>query len=164
MEPDVRKGFLQLPGEGHSVWVTDELTRIIITGEETGGTYSIIESHVPPGGGPPPHIHHREDEGFWILEGELQVMLDGQWHTAGPGAFVHLPKNVPHTFRSVGPVPARFLNVMVPAGLEMFFVELGTPGDDISSPPPVTQEDIDRLIALAPTYGLHILVPDGSDT
>ena len=62
-------------GEGKMLWVVDELMTFKVSGEDTGGAYSLTDSVVPPGGGPPPHIHHREDEAFWVLEGELQVMV-----------------------------------------------------------------------------------------
>jgi mannose-6-phosphate isomerase-like protein (cupin superfamily) len=62
-------------GEGEMLWVADELMTLKATGEDTGGAYSLTDSVVPPGGGPPPHVHHREDEAFWVLEGELEVMV-----------------------------------------------------------------------------------------
>jgi mannose-6-phosphate isomerase-like protein (cupin superfamily) len=64
-------------GEGRMLWVVDELMTFKVSGEDTGGAYALTDSVVPPGGGPPPHIHHREDEAFWVLEGELEVMVGG---------------------------------------------------------------------------------------
>ncbi len=63
------------PGGGKKLWVTDELMTFKASGEDTGGAYSLTDSMVPPRGGPPPHIHHREDEAFWVLEGVLEVLV-----------------------------------------------------------------------------------------
>jgi hypothetical protein len=79
---------------------------------------------------------------------------------AGPGSFVHLPKDVPHAYENVGTGPARFLGLMVPAGLEKFFEEVGKPGTDPSSPSPFEEEDLDKLLAVAPRYGVEILLPN----
>jgi hypothetical protein len=78
---------------------------------------------------------------------------------AGAGSFVHLPKGVLHSYQNVGTGTARFLTLMVPAGLEKYFEEVGKPGSDVSSPPPFEEEDIDRLLAAAPKYGAEIRVP-----
>jgi quercetin dioxygenase-like cupin family protein len=146
-------------GEGKMLWVVDELMTFKVSGEDTGGAYSLTDSVVPPGGGPPPHIHHREDEAFWVLEGELQVMVGESTFRANAGSFVHLPKDIAHAYENVGTGPARFLTLMVPAGLEKLFAEVGKPGSDVSSPPPLEEEDIDKLLTLAPKYGAEILLP-----
>src|SRR3712207_6185346 len=145
--------------EGKALWVADELMTFKAVGEDTGGAYALTDSVVPPGGGPPPHIHHREDEAFWVLEGELEVMVGETTFRAGAGSFVHLPKDIAHTYENVGTGAARFLTLIVPAGLERFFEEVGKPGSDVSSPPPFGEEDIENLLAVAPKYGAEILPP-----
>ena len=110
--------FLVPPGAGRHLWVTDERITFKAAGADTGGAYALTESLVPPHGGPPPHVHHREDEAFWVLEGELAVVVGERHFTAGAGSFVHLPKGILHAYQNVGPGPARFLTLMVPAGLE----------------------------------------------
>jgi quercetin dioxygenase-like cupin family protein len=147
------------PGAGRKLWVTDELMTFKVLGEDTGGAYSLTDSVVPPQGGPPPHIHHREDEAFWVLEGELEIRVGEEVFMAGAGSFVHLPKGVLHSYENVGSGPARFLTLMVPAGLEKFFEEVGKPGADLSSPPPFDAEDVERLLLAAPGYGLEIPLP-----
>jgi quercetin dioxygenase-like cupin family protein len=146
-------------GEGKMLWVVDELMTFKASGEDTGGAYALTDLVVPPGGGPPPHIHHREDEAFWVLEGELEVMVGESTFRASVGSFVHLPKDIPHAYENVGTGPARFLTLMVPAGVEKFFEEVGKPGEDVSSPPPFEQEDIEKFLAVAPKYGAEILLP-----
>jgi quercetin dioxygenase-like cupin family protein len=159
MEANEPRAVHVTEGEGERLWVVDELMTFKVSGEDTGGAYSLTDSVVPPGGGPPPHIHHREDEAFWVLEGELEVMVGESTFRASAGSFVHLPKDIAHAYENVGPGPARFLTLMVPAGLEKLFAEVGKPGSDVSSPPPFEEEDIDKLLALAPKYGAEILPP-----
>lgn len=120
------------------------------SGEDTGGAYSLTDSMVPPQGDPPPHIHHREDEAFRVLEGELEVLVGENKFKAGAGSFGHLPKGVLHSYQNVGTGPARLLTLMVPAGLERFVEEVGKPGTELSSPRPFEEGDIDKLLALAP--------------
>ena len=79
---------------------------------------------------------------------------------AGAGSFVHLPKGILHSYQNVGTGPARFPMLMVPAGLERFFEESGKPGTDLSSPPPLEEEDIGKLLAVAPKYGVEIPPPE----
>ncbi len=146
-------------GEGKMLWVADELITFKASGEDTGGAYSFTDSVVPSGGGAPPHVHHREDEAFWVLEGELEVQVGENTFRSRAGSFVHLPRDIQHAYQNVGTGPARFLTLMVPAGLEKFFEEVGKPATDQSSPPPFEEEDIDKLLAVAPKYGVEILLP-----
>ena len=161
METNERDATLVPPGEGKKLWVTDELMTLKASGEDTGGAYSLADSAVPPQGGPPPHIHHREDEASWVLEGELEVSVGESRFRVGAGSFVHLPKGVLHSYQNVGTAPAAFLTLMVPAGLEKVFEGVGKPGTDLSSPPPFEEVDIDRLLAAAPKYGVEIPSPPG---
>jgi mannose-6-phosphate isomerase-like protein (cupin superfamily) len=161
METNERDATLVPPGEGKKLWVTDELMTLKASGEDTGGAYSLADLVVPPQGGPPPHIHHREDEAFWVFEGELEVSVGESRFRAGAGSFVHLPRGVLHSYQNVGTAPARFLTLMVPAGLEKLLEEVGKPGTDLSSPPPFEEVDIDRLLAVAPKYGVEIPPPPG---
>ena len=146
-------------GEGKRLWVADQLMTFKVSSEDTGGMYALTDSVVPPQGEAPLHVHHREDEAFWVLEGELEVMVGETTFRAGAGSFVHLPKDIQHTYENVGTGPARFLTLMVPGGVEKFFEEVGKPGSDVSSPPPFEEEDIEKLLAVAPKYGAEILPP-----
>ena len=73
--------------EGKTLWVVDELMTFKAVGENTGGAYTLTDSLVPPQGGPPPHIQHREDEAFWVLQGELEFLIDGGHHQDERGVF-----------------------------------------------------------------------------
>jgi quercetin dioxygenase-like cupin family protein len=152
-------------GEGRSLWLAGELYTAKAGGQETGGAFALAEATTPQGGGPPPHIHHREDESFYVLEGELEFTVEGETIKVGAGSFLHVPRGTVHTYRNVGTGPARYLGMVTPAGLEKFFEEVSVPATngDFSSPPPFEQEDLDKLLAVAPKYGLEILPsPPGS--
>lgn len=96
------------------------------TTENTGGAL-LFEACVPPQSGPLPHIHHREDEAFYVLEGDIEVLEGDRTFVAGAGSFVFLPRGVVHGFKNVGAQPARMLIMATPAGLEKFFEEVGQP-------------------------------------
>ena len=145
---------------GTTVAIVGDVYTCLAGGAETDGAYLLCEARVLPGGGPPPHVHHREDEAFYVLEGEITFTTEGRAVPAGPGTFLHLPKGRPHTFRNTGETPARMLVWALPAGLEHFFAEVGQPLSGPDQPaPPVTPPDIDRLLAAAPRYGPEILPP-----
>jgi quercetin dioxygenase-like cupin family protein len=111
---------------------------------------------VPTQGGPPPHRHSREDEAFYVLDGELDFEVDGRAIRAAAGSWVTLPRGTLHAFRNTGQSPARMLIVVNPSGLEKFFAEVGHEAAGRSSPPPT---DVGKLLALAPKYGLEIQPP-----
>jgi len=133
---------------GQAYWVMGDLFTYLVTGEESGGSYFTLEVSVGPGNGPPPHIHHREEEQFYILEGELTFQVGAQTVQASQGDFVHIPRDTVHAFKN-GPTPAKLLSTLSPAGIEQFFQEVGEPVEDRSAPPPpVTQETIAHFIAV----------------
>src|SRR5579875_1631173 len=111
--------------EGQPVWFTNNLMVLKATAQSTGGAYGLIESLAPAGFGPPLHVHHREDEAFWILEGHLTVRCGEQTFAAGPGTYTFLPRGIPHTFAVEGDSPARILSICSPGGLEQYFVQAG---------------------------------------
>ena len=107
------------PGEGEHLWFFGGLTTIKADGAATGGRMLLTEQTAPRGSGSPLHVHHNEDEWFYVLEGELTIWVDGQTVVAPAGAFVFGPRDVPHTF-IVSSDEARFLLVTQPAGFEGF--------------------------------------------
>jgi quercetin dioxygenase-like cupin family protein len=147
-------------GEGRSIWVVGDRYTIKCSGNDTGGAFALIEAVVPPGHGPPPHIHSREDEAFYVLEGEIQFHAGGRSFTATPGAWVTLAKGSLHHFKNISTKPARMLVMVTPSGLEEFFLEVGREvreGESEFVTP--TPEDIQKLIETAPKYGLEIRLP-----
>ena len=147
-------------GEGRSIWVTGDRYTIKCSGNDTSGAYALMEAIVPPGGGPPPHIHSREDEAFYVLEGELQFHAEDRSFTATSGAWVTLARGSLHYFKNTGSKPARMLIVVTPAGLEDFFLEIGREAvEGESEPVTPTPEDIKKLLETAPSYGIEIRMP-----
>jgi mannose-6-phosphate isomerase-like protein (cupin superfamily) len=104
------------PGEGRSFWLATDLHTFKVVGKDTGGAFSLEELTAYTQFGPPPHIHHREDESYYILEGEFEFTDDGRTFTAGPGSFVYLPKDRLHSHRNAGDTPASALVLVAPAG------------------------------------------------
>ncbi|MCI0462336.1 MAG: cupin domain-containing protein [Gemmataceae bacterium] len=129
-------------------------------GEDTGGAFALIEVLVPPQSGPPPHVHRREDEAFYVLEGEFEVHIDGQRLTAGPGSWVTLAKGSLHHFKNVSATAAKMLILAMPAGLDQFFLEAGREATDTSPESGALRpEDTEKLLAVAPKYGIEIELP-----
>ena len=148
------------PGEGAAFSAVGDVYRNLATGAQTGGAYALCEARVLPGGGPPPHVHRREDEAFFILEGAITFTLGERRVVATAGTFVQAPRDLPHAFKNDGAVPARMLIMVTPPGFEQFMAEFAQPVPSFDSPPlPVTPSDIERLVAVAPKYGLEILPP-----
>jgi quercetin dioxygenase-like cupin family protein len=150
-------GLTAIRGENRRpLWVMGSLLEIVIDGSQTGGAYAVAEDRSSPGFGPPPHVHEREDEAFYVIEGEYLFGGDGDEVRAGPGTFVHAPKGRLHWWRNVGDGPGRHLEIFTPAGLERMFEEVGEPADD--GPPPAP--DPQRLLEAAPRYGVTFVLPE----
>ena len=133
---------------GQAYWVMSDLFTYLVTGEESGGSYFTLEVHVSPHHGPPPHIHHREEEQFYVLKGDLTFRIGDQTRQVSAGDFLHIPRETVHSFKN-GPAPAKLLATFSPAGIEQFFREVGEPVEDRSAPPPpVTEETIARFMAV----------------
>jgi quercetin dioxygenase-like cupin family protein len=125
------------------------------TGEATDGRFCLMEQMtMPPGLASPYHVHHNEDEAFYVLEGEVRFVCDGTWLHAGPGTFVYGPREIPHGFKVVGSQPARMLLMCAPAGFEKFVLELCAPVDAVPAPP-----EMAKLVTTAATYKVDILGP-----
>jgi quercetin dioxygenase-like cupin family protein len=149
------------PGEGEHLWFFGALTTIKAEGAATGGRVMVSEQLAPRGGGSPLHIHHNEDEWFYVLDGELTIWVDGTTVVAGPGSFVFGPRDVPHTF-IVSSEQARFLLVTEPAGFEGFVRALGTPASAPEMPPgPAGPPDTELVMRAAADHGLEIVGPPG---
>jgi quercetin dioxygenase-like cupin family protein len=147
-------------GQGRTVWVVGDLYTIKAGGNDTGGAFTLIEVMVPPQSGPPPHIHRREDEAFYVLEGDFEVHIDNQRLTAGPGSWVTLPRGTLHHFKNIGPSIAKMLILATPAGLDQFFLEAGRAATDTSPESGMaTSNDIEKLLEIAPKYDIEIRLP-----
>src|ERR1700730_121825 len=143
--------------EGDGVWFLGTLMTIKAGDADTGGAYTLVEQTTPPLFGPPLHVHHAEDEAFYILDGALHVVCGDQGFDAGPGSFVMLPRGIPHAFQ-VGNNGARLLQITSPAGFESFAHEVGNPATSAELPPPAAP-DIASLVAAAERHGSTIVGP-----
>ena len=151
-------------GEGRSLWIFGELVTYKVTAEQTGGAYSLFEvMSRPEEGGPPPHVQHREEEAFYVLEGEITFTVEAQTLTGGPGTFVQIPRGTPHAFRNNSASPARMLIQCTPSGFDRFMAEFATELPSPGAPPfPPSREEIEKLLELAPKYGIVMLPPPES--
>jgi quercetin dioxygenase-like cupin family protein len=151
---------LRNPTEGRTIAVVGDVYRFLATGEDTNGKYALWEAIVPPGGGPPPHVHSREEEGFYILEGEITFQIGGQPVVATAGMFANMPVGTPHSFRNESAQSAKMLISVAPAGIENMFFEVGEPVDQgaITAVPP-TKAEIEKFLQVAPRYGIEVRLP-----
>jgi mannose-6-phosphate isomerase-like protein (cupin superfamily) len=118
----------------------------------TNGTHAVLEVVDKPGFGPPRHVHTREDEIYYVVEGQVRIWRGGESFVVGPGAVVFMPRNVPHTFQNVGTGESRIVIVITPGRLQAFFEEAGA--RRLAAP-----ADEAAITALARRYGIKVLGP-----
>jgi quercetin dioxygenase-like cupin family protein len=145
----------------HRVAVAGGVYTILLTGEDTAGRYCLIDMHIPPGGGPPPHRHDFE-EMFSVLEGEIEATFRGEKSVVRAGETINIPANAPHFFRNVSARPARLLCLCSPPGQEEFFLAIGDPVASRTGPSPKLSEAEQaerkaKADALAPHYRTEML-------
>lgn len=149
------------PGDGRTVAVVGDVYRFLAVGDETDGKYALWEAVVLPGGGPPPHVHSREEEGFYVLEGEITFLVGDERLVATAGTFANMAVGTRHTFKNETDRPARMLVSVAPAGLEQMFFEVGRPvPTGTQTAPPPTKDEVETLLSIAPRYGIEILLPE----
>jgi quercetin dioxygenase-like cupin family protein len=148
-------------GEGEVFWSFGGLVTVKATSETTGGGVGVIEVLAAKGAGSPLHVHHREDEWFYVIEGELTFWVGGRTIQAPAGSFVFGPRDIPHTFMVKSEL-SRFLLVVEPGGFVGFMRELSEPALTLTPPPPPTEApDMEFIMSAAARYGIEILGPPG---
>lgn len=159
---DLSRNFTIAQAEGlpHIGLVGDTYT-ITVAGENTDGRFCVIDMHIPPGGGPPPHRHDFE-ETFIVLEGEMEATFRGKRSIVRAGDTLNIPANAPHRFHNNSSGPVRMICICSPAGQEKFFLEVGVPVATRTTPPPKLNEGeqiafIQKVEALAPKYRTELL-------
>jgi len=147
--------------DGAAYWFLGTLMIIKATGEDTGGAFTLFEQLAPPGFGPPLHVHHREDEPFFVLEGRARFRCGDREFVMESGGYVFLPKGVPHAFRIEGSTPARLLQMTLPPGFERLVEEISViaPSRTLPPPAPISADIIGRLAALGSKYHFSIVGP-----
>lgn len=144
-------------GEGEARWWFSSLAVIKATGEDTGGKFTIIEVTEPPGSEAPLHVHHREDEGFWILEGSLTLEVGDVTFEASAGDYAFGPRGIPHRY-TVGPDGCRMLFICAPAGFENLVLEMSEPAGARTLPPSSDDEpDWEHVAAVAKANHCELL-------
>lgn len=141
----------------NSFWWQGSLMTIKTRAEDTGGTLGMTEASFPEGFGPPLHVHHREDEAIYVLEGRIRFRQGDAEFVAGPGTFVWGPRGVPHTFK-VEPGGARALVIVTPGGFEEMFAVGGSPASE-SQEAPAVKYDPAAAAALAARFGFEVIGP-----
>jgi quercetin dioxygenase-like cupin family protein len=145
---------------GPAYWGPGDHYTFLVTGEQSGGAYFAMEALVPAGGGPPPHIHTREDETFYLLEGQLEFLLGDETVVAGAGDFVNVPRGTVHRFQNTGAQTARVLLTFTPAGIEHWFEETleRAPNEVADEDVPDNVDEVAaRYSATAPRYGIEFV-------
>lgn len=139
------------PNGGRMCRVVGDSILVKVDGSVTGGAFSLIEETSPTGGGPPLHVHTREDELFTVLEGAVEMRCGDQTIIATAGHSCFFPRDIPHSFRNVGQTPSRVQVFISPAGFERFFYEIE---ESMGGGPP----NLPVLMEMGRKYGLEILV------
>jgi quercetin dioxygenase-like cupin family protein len=140
-----------------AIWWEGSLMRIQGRAENTGGALGLVDAIFYEGFGPPLHVHHREDEGFYVLEGEIRFRKADDEFIAGPGTLVWLPRGVAHAFK-VQAGGARALLLLTPGGFERMFEEGGVSASQ-SEEAPTDKYDPEVLVSLAGRYGMEVVGP-----
>jgi mannose-6-phosphate isomerase-like protein (cupin superfamily) len=155
------------PAEGRAMRMAGaQLVALKVSSEQTGGAYSLFEVAVAPQGGSQPHVQHREDECFYVLEGEFEFLVEGARIEAGPGSLVYVPKGNLHAFENAGKTTGRLLVSHTPGGAyEGFVEEVGRLMDGEAGLPAFKDRpNAESLVEIATTYGIEILPPFAGKT
>jgi quercetin dioxygenase-like cupin family protein len=142
-----------------AIWFLGALSQVRVSGEQTGGAFSLTDNLARRGTASPVHVHDHEDETFVVLDGELRVIVGEEEYAAGPGVVAVLPRRLRHAY-VVTSATARFLTLHAPGGFEQFAAEVGEPAQALTPPPERTgPPDFDTLAQVAARHGITILAP-----
>jgi mannose-6-phosphate isomerase-like protein (cupin superfamily) len=139
------------PSAGKELNAFGNLLTVMLDGQQTGNQLSVMFEVTPPGGGPPLHVHHREDEIFLGIDGRTSYFVNGEWTEVEPGGVVYLPRGTSHTFRNVGETPSRHWIITTPSGFEVFFSRCA---DEFAKPAP---PDMGRIAEIFSEHGITLL-------
>jgi quercetin dioxygenase-like cupin family protein len=144
--------------EGEARWWVGSLAVIKATAADTGGLLTVVEVTEPPGSEAPLHVHHRDDEAFWILEGDVTFVVGDAAIEAHAGDYVFGPRDIPHRY-TVGDAGCRMLFIMVPGGLEDVLRATSEPAPGRTLPPPSEEEpDVEAIKAIVAAHGYELLI------
>ena len=155
----VTGSVISRPDAQTAIWFLGALAQVRVSGEQTGGAFALADHLARRGNASPVHVHDRDDETFFVLDGELRVFTDEEEHAAGPGTVAVLPRRLRHAY-VVTSATARFLTLHTPAGFERFAAEVGEPARALTlPPPPVGPPDFAALAQAAARHHITILAP-----
>jgi quercetin dioxygenase-like cupin family protein len=145
--------------EGPAYWFLNALEVVKATSESTGGAFAVVHHTARPGHATPYHLHHIEDEAFYVLDGEFTFICDGKKTVHGPGGYMFLPRGIPHGIRCTGSAPSTFLVLATPGtGFVGMMTEMAEPAQERVLPVPAAP-DIEKLTRLCAKYKIDILGP-----
>jgi quercetin dioxygenase-like cupin family protein len=150
------KAIVHKPGEGKAFWMLGGLYEVLLSSEETNGEATIVQMTMPPGMGPPPHIHHGVAETVYVVDGTITLDVDGQKIEAGPGTLFRVPPDTKERFEPK--TKARVIVTYEPGGMEKFFAEAGETAQRREVPPPPSAPpDFAKLAKIGTRYALELL-------
>jgi quercetin dioxygenase-like cupin family protein len=138
--------------EGRKLSAFGEEITTLLDGERTAGKLTMWSEVTPPGGGPPPHYHVKDDEIFHVIEGRVAFLVDGRWQEVAPGGCAFMPRGSVHTFKNVGDQPSRMLIATMPSGIEKFFADCAEEFAKPGEPPRMA-----RLLEIGAEHGIHFV-------
>ena len=153
-QPATLRPYVRSPEPSNSFWYVGQLMSALAEGGDTGGRLTVFEILFPPDSGPPLHVHEREDEAFYVIEGGLSVRMGDEEFEAPAGSFTFQPRGIPHTFRSSSE-GARVLLLVVPSGLEGFFRALSRPAEAMTLPPPAGPPSLEQMALMETALAEH---------
>jgi quercetin dioxygenase-like cupin family protein len=145
--------------EAPARWHLGSLTTILADTDRTGGTFALVESYFPPGFETPYHIHRAEDEAYYVLEGEVTLVVDGQKIVANPGTFAFGPRDIAHGYRVTSMGPSRMLLFASPAGFDQFILEASVEAQVRALPIDPQPPTLEQLVVIAQKYHIDVLGP-----
>lgn len=151
------KTIARKPGEGDALWVLNGLYEIKASSDETDGTLTAIQMTIPPGMGPPPHVHEG-GESVFVIEGQVRYHIGGEAFEGGPGTFFYAPPGVEENFEPVGDTPVKLLVIYTPGGMDKFFAEAGEGAQRREVPSP-SEPDLERIVKVAEKHGMKMRIP-----
>jgi quercetin dioxygenase-like cupin family protein len=145
--------------DGPAYWFLNSLNVVMATSASTGGAFSMVHHTAPVGHATPYHLHHVEDEAFFVLDGEFTFICDGKKTVLGPGGYIFLPRNIPHGIRCTGSSPSTMLVLAMPGtGFVGMMIEMAKPAEERILPVP-SAPDMEKLTMLCEKYKIDILGP-----